>query len=151
MYLQSSVEWHILTCEKRNGEAELPERMAWHSCGWEELLLRKERRWGGAWAVMSVHGGLQGAGLELKDHIRVFPGVPFVIVHFLEEKRQQIQSFRKISDNKREKPDLCCAFINCFTAVIAIGTSVYNACSITVCLLRAHCPLIYSPLLYCLV
>ena len=88
----------------------------------------------------SVHAGLQGGGLELRDHIRVFPGVPFVIFHFLEEKRQQIHSFRKISDNKREKADLRCAFWNCFTALIAIGISFYNAFSITVCLPHSHCP-----------
>lgn len=88
----------------------------------------------------SVHEGLQRGGLELRDHIRVFPGVPFVIFHFLEEKRQQIHSFRKISDNKREKADLRCAFWNCFTALIAIGISFYNAFSITVCLPHSHCP-----------
>lgn len=83
--------------------------------------------------------GCREVGLELRDHIRVFPGVPFVIFHFFEEKRQQIHSFRKISDNKREKAESC-AFLSCFTAVITIGISFYNAFSITVRLPHSHCP-----------
>lgn len=83
--------------------------------------------------------GCREVGLELRDHIHVFPGVPFVIFHFLEEKRQQIHSFRKISDNKREKAESC-AFLSCFTAVITIGISFYNAFSITVRLPHSHCP-----------
>lgn len=91
--------------------------------------------------------GGQGGRLELKRPHPCFSRCPFcnLPLFFLEEKRQQIQSFRKISDKKREKPDLGCAFINCFTAVIAIGTSVYNAFSITVSPTRSF-PLVLFPI-----
>lgn len=129
MYLQSSVEWHILTRERRSSGAELPERMAWHSCSWGELLLRKEWSWGGAWPVVSVDGG-SGRQAELKGPHPCFSRCLFcnISLFFFFKKRQHIQSFRELSDKKREKPGLCCAFLKCFTAS---GTSFYNTFSIT--------------------
>lgn len=118
-----------------------------------ELLLRKKRRWGGAWAVMSVHGeeGDQRGRLQLKRPHPCFSRCPSCNLSLFFLKRQQIPSFRKRSDNKREKSDLCWAFVNCFTATIASGSSFYNAFSITVSP-TCSLPLLLFPitLLHCL-
>lgn len=83
--------------------------------------------------------GGQGGRLELKRPHLCFSRCPFcnLPLCFLEETRQQIQSFSKIGD-RREDPGLCCALISCFTAVLGRGASFYSASSVPVSL---TCPL----------
>lgn len=93
--------------------------------------------------------GGQGGRLALKRPHPCFSRCPFcnLALVFLEEERQQIQSFRKISDNKRDVSLMLC--FHCFTAVIARSTSFYNAFSITVSYTHSL-PLIFFPITFLL-